>query len=177
MEPEPDWEDEYRDDDQDWGHDPREEMDGYFTPCEAPGGVCEYGCPFWAGDSLCTLEIEDQARLYEEFAEHIQEEQECPVCKQALTLYEVEAKELFTWGPGEFGEYPLLGLEVWGPADAPKGIIHAEGSVYHIWIGTPELKDQKLVKLGCVFREQEPSIPKKTGRPTLSEEDVELIPF
>jgi hypothetical protein len=133
-----DWdEEEWDEEGEDW--DSEEESD---CPYET-GFNCDPDCPYWGGDGICEIAIQEQVENGKEYREKHVYQTKCPVCGRELTCYEVLADELWTWNPGWHD--PLIALEIYGPADMAKGVVHSSGNIYHIWVGEP--RNEKLVKL------------------------------
>ena len=132
----------------DWDEDYEEDLDPVTAALESGDLPCEYGycgpeCPHWLGDHLCELVIERQTEQFLDYRKRHVRKAKCPVCGAELTMYDVQADELWIWNPAWYD--PMIALEVYGPYGIPKGVIHSKGDVYHIWVG--EEKNQKLIKL------------------------------
>ena len=101
---------------------------------------CGPWCPYWMGDGLCELEIQEQVRTIREYEEkHVHKDVPCPVCGKKLTLYELHEDELWVGG----NDPVFIELAAYGPIQADKELIHSKDNVYHIRVGDQE----KLVKL------------------------------
>jgi len=130
------------DEDAEWEEELEAEIEG-DCPLGIEGFYCDPTCPFWMGDGLCEILIEEQAQDEKDYdSKHVHGEV-CPVCGKALWCYEVKASELWTWDPSWHD--PLIALKIFGPYDAPRGVIHSSGDVYHIWVG--DEREEKLIKL------------------------------
>ena len=135
----PEWYEEYEDE---------EDFDPFTEALESGDLPCEYGacgpeCPYWLGDGLCKIVIEEQSRQFEDYHKKHVRKAKCPVCGAELTEYDVQADELWVWNPAWYD--PIIALEVYSAYSVPKGVIHGSGNVFHIWVG--EEKNQRLIKL------------------------------
>lgn len=117
--------------------------------CDHCGPWCEH----WGGDGLCMLVLQEQGRQRKHYHENHVRDSTCPVCGAELEEYDVYSRdgELWSWNP-EFYDV-MIGLEVYTPYFVPKGELHHEGDVYHVWMGTDENRTEKLIK---VLRELPP---------------------
>ena len=112
-------------------------------PCEV--GYCGPKCPYWMGDGLCELVIERQTKEREDYYKNHVKNMKCPVCGKPMKCYEVKADELWVWDASWHD--PIIGLEVYSALWVPKGIVHQQGDIYHVWIGTGENRTEKLIRL------------------------------
>lgn len=131
------WQDDFED-----YYDEPEEEERWEDPCSRCGPWCEH----WAGDGLCMLVIEQQAKDHEEYyRECVTDNVHCPVCGKLLTEYKVPTDTLWTW-PGDFYN-PMIALGIFCAYDTPKGVLHSHNEVYHIWTGEGKYRQEKLIRL------------------------------
>ena len=133
-----------------WDEYEEEEYDPVTAALESGDLPCEHGycgpeCPYWMGDGLCELAIEEQARETEDYEKKHHRKAKCPVCGKELDEYDVKADKLWVWDAGWYN--PLIGLAIYGPMGVPKGVIHSKDNVYHIYVGEGENRNEKLVRL------------------------------
>ena len=85
-----------------WDEYEEEEYDPVTAALESGDLPCEHGycgpeCPYWMGDGLCELAIEEQARETEDYEKKHHRKAKCPVCGKELDEYDVKADKLWVW--------------------------------------------------------------------------------
>lgn len=119
------------------------DVDDLDDPCEH----CGPWCSDWGGDGLCIVAIKEQTRQAAEYRRRHVRTRMCPVCKKQLTRFNVLAKEVFEWSP-EWYDPMICLFEVYSALWVPKGVIHSKyGTLFHIWIGEGENRQEKLIRL------------------------------
>ncbi|MFH2111740.1 MAG: hypothetical protein ABIJ47_10840 [Candidatus Bathyarchaeota archaeon] len=133
-------------------HDPYfEEGDPWMDDCgdeeDLGCGSCGPWCPEWGGDGLCMLAIMEQARQREEYLQLHTRIAACPVCGTSLKEYDVYSgdREPWTWSLG-FYDPMIAAMDVMGPLWLNKGVLHSQGSVYHIWIEWGTGREERLLR-------------------------------
>lgn len=121
---------------------PSDEDDYNDDPCFHG---CHYTCEHWGGDGICMLEVEELARQDQEYQEKYVTQTSCPVCQQALTQYAIPTDEIWHW-PGNFYS-PIIAVSIFCVLDVPKGVLHSQDNIHHIWIGEGEFRTEKLIHL------------------------------
>ena len=129
------WDEEY------WEEEGYYDDEGGWDDVEGCDGICMPECPYWGGDGICMLAVEEYAGHEEEYEREHVYDAECPVCHKELKCYEV-FDDLWEWSG-----HPLLAVEVYGFYSTPKGVLHSRGNVFHIWIGEGENREERLIKV------------------------------
>lgn len=126
----------YPDEYDEWDDDDDDELMGCGPWC----GSC------WGGDGICMQELEAMAEEGADYeTNHVQHDVPCPVCGKQLTQYDVETDKLWVWPGGWYSTY--IALNVYAVYDCPKGEIHQQEGVYHIWIGEGDYRREQLIRL------------------------------
>jgi hypothetical protein len=133
----------------DWYEEEEEEDDEDMWVDYDDGDPCRHcgpHCPEWGGDGLCMVEIRALSEEADDFTKRfVTENYTCPVCGKGLTLYSIPVDTLWEW-PGGFYN-PMIALDIYGALGVPKGELHRDGNLVHIWVGEGEYRSEKLVQL------------------------------
>jgi hypothetical protein len=142
-----DWEDaEWDDDEEDYSRDD-----------EVSCLNCGPECPAWVGDGLCEIALAWEQTMHDQYMDLHSGQQPCPVCGAMLISYEIATDQLWIWPGGDWPYSPMVGLEIYAILAAPKGEIHRQADVVHIFVGDGELRRECLIILDpdCIEKDRE----------------------